>query len=179
MKIGNMRKEKQIKLIKITFLWALVIGCMMMIFRFSSQIATDSNTLSTEVTEKFLERVVPSYHQMDSTKQSLLIKKTNHYIRKAAHFSIYLLLGIFLYGLFAFYQVYLKKRIAYSLLVGLVYAISDEVHQIFISGRGPQFGDVCIDFSGLLIGVTLCALVRYLKGKLKKHISLTKLEGGI
>jgi len=167
-----MQTQKQFKWIKIAFLWILLIGCMIAIFRFSSQIATDSNTLSTEFTKGFLEKVVPSFDQMDPSQQSSLVKKTNHFIRKAAHFSIYLVLGVLLFCLFSFYQGYLKKRMIYSLLVGLLYAISDEVHQIFVSGRGPQLRDVCIDFSGVLVGITICVLARYLTQKLRKHISI-------
>jgi len=43
-----------------------------------------------------------------------------------------------------------------SFLAGLIcvgYAISDEIHQIFVPGRGPQIKDVLIDSGGAAVGI--------------------------
>ena len=34
----------------------------------------------------------------------------------------------------------------------ILYAASDEIHQLFVPGRGAQFRDVMIDFSGAILG---------------------------
>lgn len=46
-----------------------------------------------------------------------------------------------------------------SFLVGLVYAISDEVHQLYVPGREASVVDVGIDASGLLLVLLLIWLL--------------------
>lgn len=46
-----------------------------------------------------------------------------------------------------------SKRIAIALLTCVLYAISDEVHQSFVPGRGAQVKDVLIDSAGAIVGI--------------------------
>jgi VanZ family protein len=48
-----------------------------------------------------------------------------------------------------------KKYILYSLLICLIYSISDEVHQIFVPGRSGEVFDVLIDTLGSFIGINI------------------------
>lgn len=68
-------------------------------------------------------------------------------IRKASHFTEYLILFLLLYRVNC---LYMGKRNAklYTLLGVLLYAGSDEIHQYFIPGRAMAFKDVIIDISG-------------------------------
>ena len=50
------------------------------------------------------------------------------------------------------------KTAAIALSVGFLYAVSDEVHQIFVPGRAGQLRDVLIDTTGVLLGIFLCSL---------------------
>ncbi len=50
-------------------------------------------------------------------------------------------------------------RISTSLIIGVIYASSDEIHQCFVPGRGPLFTDVIIDGMGVLLGILLVMLV--------------------
>ena len=43
-----------------------------------------------------------------------------------------------------------------------MYAISDEVHQLFVPGRSGQATDVLIDFSGSLAAILILSSVLYL-----------------
>jgi VanZ family protein len=56
----------------------------------------------------------------------------------------------------------MKRRFVLALGISIIYAITDEVHQLFVHGRGGQFSDVCIDAGGALIGVLLVLLVHKL-----------------
>ena len=47
-----------------------------------------------------------------------------------------------------------------SLLLGVAYAISDEVHQAFVAGRHGSPVDVAIDTIGVVVGVMLWQLVQ-------------------
>jgi VanZ family protein len=72
-------------------------------------------------------------------------------IRKVAHLSIYL--GLFLWSDRLASAYWPHDRWPWrALLWCLLYAISDEVHQIFVPGRGPHALDVVIDMLGATLG---------------------------
>lgn len=126
-----MKKWQPVKSKKIGIIisWAAVLLWMVVIFNLSSQPAHQSNKLSTGVTQvivKTVKKVAP--------KSEFDIKKFNHYVRKNAHFFAYLVLGILVMN-----AMRGKTR---ALMICILYAISDEVHQMFVPGRGPQVKDV-------------------------------------
>lgn len=82
-------------------------------------------------------------------------------IRKMAHLSEYLILGILTYNVIRYYD----KKILLAILICVIYAISDEVHQIFVPGREFKLLDICIDSFGTIIGIYLC---RYVIQMIKK-----------
>ena len=43
----------------------------------------------------------------------------------------------------------------HSIMLGLVYAASDEIHQLYVPGRAGQFRDVLIDSAGVLLGICI------------------------
>ena len=73
-------------------------------------------------------------------------------IRKAAHFTEYLLLGLSLEWGMGF-----RKR---TFLIGTGYAVMDEIHQAFVPGRSCEIRDMCIDAVGVLIGMVLIIAIR-------------------
>jgi VanZ family protein len=78
-------------------------------------------------------------------------------MRKSAHFIAYLVLGFLVSHAMkneASTASSWKRRGA-SLLLCVAYAISDELHQIFVPGRGPLLKDVLIDGSGAALGIIL------------------------
>lgn len=66
-------------------------------------------------------------------------------IRKLAHFTEYFILGLLLYNY--------DKNILKAIIICFIYAISDEVHQLFIIGRSFQIKDILIDALGSICGV--------------------------
>jgi VanZ family protein len=68
-------------------------------------------------------------------------------LRKCAHMTEYAILAFLLARAFG--------REAPALAAGVLYAISDEVHQGFVSGRHASPIDVAIDMVGLLVGLLL------------------------
>ena len=73
--------------------------------------------------------------------------------RKAAHMIAYFILGVLMYLVVRTYN--LRPRTAILLSIGLVcgYAISDEVHQLFVPGRSGEVRDVLIDTISGAVGV--------------------------
>lgn len=75
---------------------------------------------------------------------------------KVMHFAAYFGLGVLLNFTLIFQKKYpglKKKNAAYTILIGTVYAIFDELHQHFIPGRSMEFLDFVADFFGLVLAI--------------------------
>lgn len=132
---------------KRTVLWIAVLLWMMLIFSFSAQVADDSNNLSTGVTEivvETVEKVVPN--------ADLDVETLNGIIRKNAHFIMYFVLGILVFSALGSDMTF-PQRLVTALLICSLYAATDEIHQMFVPGRGPAVKDVFIDTSGTFAGI--------------------------
>ena len=87
-----------------------------------------------------------------------LIEIIHEPIREIMHALEYFILGIL--AINALYQSGVNKNIVlYSILFCLIYSISDEVHQLFISGRTFQFLDLFMDFIGYMIGIFITQFI--------------------
>ncbi|UTR12116.1 VanZ family protein [Evansella sp. LMS18] len=137
------------------FSWAAVILWMSLIFYLSHQPADESSELSRGVTEvviETLEKVAPN--------AGLNINDFHNIIRKNAHFFIYLILGVLVINAMRRSNITLKRSAVTALLICILYAISDEVHQIFIPGRSGEVSDVIIDTAGASVGIGMYLLTR-------------------
>ena len=72
-------------------------------------------------------------------------------LRKAAHFTEFMSLGMCLCWLFSM----LDQRRSLALLYGTAAACVDETIQLFVPDRGPSLRDVGIDTCGVLTGMIL------------------------
>lgn len=70
-------------------------------------------------------------------------------VRKCAHMCEYMILILLLYYGFQKNKI---QHLYLPFLISLIYACSDEFHQLFIAGRAGQIQDVMIDSIGILIG---------------------------
>ena len=86
-------------------------------------------------------------------------------IRKLAHFTEYLILGILFLNVLKDYNVVNTKIVIITILFCFSFAISDEVHQLFIQNRSGKITDILIDTLGSSIGVIIYYLI--LKRKYK------------
>ena len=68
-------------------------------------------------------------------------------LRKGAHMTEYAILGVLLLRALG--------RELPALALGLAYAVTDEIHQHFVSGRHASPVDVLIDTAGVAIGIYL------------------------
>ncbi len=85
------------------------------------------------------------------------------FIRKGAHVSVYSILAILLIR--ALYRSYgrLLLSIGLSLLLSVLYAGSDEIHQGFTPNRSPHLEDVFLDVFGAIIGTVIIGFYYYKK----------------
>ena len=129
------------------------------IFGFSSQDGEESEGISKKITDFILEKS-SKYNRLEQTKKEEVNERTERIIRKIAHFSIYTLIGFLLMALFSTYEKIKRKyQIYISAIIGILYAISDEIHQSFTPGRGPKITDVFIDSLGVFFGMAVILLI--------------------
>ena len=90
-------------------------------------------------------------------------------VRKTAHFTEYAILGALFYlNLIQFPKLNSRiKKLLLPILFSFLYAITDEIHQIFVPGRSAQFRDVLIDTLGASFGATITYLIIKLFSKIK------------
>lgn len=70
--------------------------------------------------------------------------------------------------LFNQYKIQNKKKIIYSVLLCMLYAITDEIHQHFVPGRSCELRDVLIDTTGALLGIFISYLIMRIFRREKK-----------
>lgn len=135
---------------RITFT-LLVILCLGIIFWFSHQNGKLSESLSDGFTIKIMDLYAKVRHKEYSNEEKeVLVKSLRTFIRKSAHFIIYLLLGFFSFLTLSSYGI--KYPMFCSILFCFFYACSDEVHQLFVNARSGRIFDVFIDTCGACLG---------------------------
>ena len=94
-------------------------------------------------------------------------------VRKCAHFTEYLLLGMSLFAAVREYDpVRLERNEQWqrtALLswgIGTLYALTDEIHQAFVPGRSCEIRDMLIDSCGVAAGVLIMAALRSRRAKM-------------
>lgn len=125
----------------------LMLLWMFLIFLMSSFNATDSANQSN-----FIVNIISNILNIENVRLLSLI------IRKVAHFTEYLILGTLVINMFTKNNA--KKTYLLSILLCIIYAISDEIHQIFTPGRACQIKDILIDSVGSITGIYLFKLLK-------------------
>lgn len=150
-----MKKIKKKKLVQIIDILFILIW-MATVFWFSNQNGVKSTSTSRTVTEVVVKPVLGE----DKDKNEIIIKDTEKVIRKLAHYTIYTIGGVLIINYAYTIEKSKRKQIAYSIIFGLTYAITDELHQYFISDRSARVFDVCIDTLGIITGILIYSVIK-------------------
>ena len=140
-----------------------------LIFYFSAQKGVDSQSLSDGITLRVAKLIRPDYTTLPRQAQISYLEMLSTLVRKNAHFCEFALLGFNLLCYLRLRDPAAPPRACrlQAWIIATLYAVTDEVHQMFISERSPQMLDVLIDSAGGLAGAlfaTLClaAVLRHL-----------------
>lgn len=136
-----------------TVLW------MVLIFSFSAQPDTESAQVSSGV----------SYRLVSGIDQILKLEKSEQEIkeaavsiefpvRKIAHMSEFAILFLLLLGMFFAYGK-TKHAFKYAFWLTVLYAATDEFHQLFVPGRAGRIMDVLIDSAGAFFALLAAGLI--------------------
>ena len=148
-----------------TILWSAVIIGMTWIFFLSAQEASESITFSGKTIRVVAKVLTPQFEELPKAQQARIVAAWQNTARKTAHALLYLVLGLLCMTALLQHSLDMKVRIAISLCISAGYAVTDEIHQLFVPGRGSQFSDVCIDACGALIGILLVVSAHWLRSK--------------
>ena len=157
-------KTEKLKKARIIFLILMIITAIT-IFIFSSQ----DGEKSTATSDGFIKKIVTIIKGENIEEEELqkITDQISFYVRKMAHFTIYTIFGITTYGFINTYKIKLNKKILISLLIGIIYASSDEFHQLFSNGRSASIKDVGIDTLGVIVGILLMHAIYKIIQKVK------------
>ncbi len=164
----------------------LVLVWMTVIFLFSAQPADESSQTSSVFVDAYLRLFHPDFSSMSPEEQDSLLENLTFWIRKLGHFTEFSVLGFLLtlHFSFAFHGASEngEEKVLFvtfrcprprhvtpspavsvlSLVIGVLYAASDEFHQLFVEMRGPSVRDVGIDSLGVLAGLGAGLLIYWL-----------------
>ena len=141
--------------------WLPVLVWMLVIFSASSD--TKSFQHSSRILEPVIRWLFP--HMLDRTVWDIV-----YVLRKCAHLTEYAVLALLLLRA-------LRKPVrhdarpwrwadaGWAILLVILYAASDEIHQLFVPLREGKIGDVIIDASGGIAGL----LMLWVIGRLTRH----------
>lgn len=129
-------------------IWIMTILLMAMIFFFSSR----PGEISRQDSAWFLDKtnIADQEEALDTSNMQAMNLQT--WIRKTAHVIIFATLAMFIY---ASIYGYIYKAIGTGILswiLSIIFAITDEIHQYFVPGRGAQIQDVIRDSKGSFLG---------------------------
>lgn len=131
---------------------------MIIIFLFSNSPGKESTETSSRVITTFIEfRDNITNNNTSEIDKEIIIDNLSYVVRKLAHISEYIVLGILMYNVLYNYNI---KDYRIVLLLCVLYSCSDEFHQLFVPGRSGQVIDVLIDSIGIVIGTLSYYLFR-------------------
>lgn len=155
--MGNLNKNQKIKILflVLSLIW------MGVIFMFSSRDGTISSNDSLKVGMTTGKIFVPDFEKKSLAEQIAFALGIDHPIRKLAHSMEYAVLGMLLVGF-----LYNRERKFYSFIlayiIAVLYAATDEYHQLYVPGRSGEIKDVFIDGFGAICGLSFLAVIMYL-----------------
>lgn len=153
--------------VRVTIRWLLVIVWVFIIFLLSNESADGSSARSDMIVEI-----------LQSLGMSGSAEALSAFVRKTAHMMMYAVLGVLVVWAFVAIRRVAVGVIARSLLIICVFAVSDELHQMFIPGRSAEIRDVIIDMVGATIGVGIAGwlLTRGRQGRFTTSLEPDKID---
>jgi hypothetical protein len=77
--------------------------------------------------------------------------------RKGAHVFEFFVLAYLAWKVASYHKFDFRKKAAIAFLISFIYAVSDEIHQLFVFGREGKALDVGIDLIGIMLFILFLA----------------------
>ena len=126
-----------------------------LMFFMSASNGEASSSMSGGLTDLVIRLFFKDYTGNGPENDYVLMMQVEFFIRKAAHFMEFLILG----GLFVSFLLQFRFRFVtaglFAFVSGVLFAASDEFHQSFVEGRAAMAFDVLVDSAGVFFGVLI------------------------
>lgn len=132
----------------------LTIGWMVLIFSLSEKGGEDSAEASGSFTKAVQRIFFREWESLTTAEFEEHMSALHFLVRKAAHFTEFFVLGILLASVFYSFGLKMSVICVAAVLTGVLYAVSDELHQLFVSGRTMALFDILVDTAGIIFGVS-------------------------
>lgn len=142
---------------------------MYVIFSFSSQNAQVSDSVSGGFIETVARWFHPDFGSLSETQRVAIIEAWQHFVRKAAHFCEYAVLGLLATNAVRSFGLKGWTKFTVAVAVCVLYAAGDELHQSFVAGRAGRLSDVLLDTAGAVTGVAVFLAAGYVLRKIKNR----------
>lgn len=160
-------KYKDKVLIVLAIIW------MGVIFMFSAQVSDESKSSSNKVTSAVVNTVISiKKENISEEKRQKIIEDKTFIVRKTAHFTEYFILGLILILFLQTKEKLTAKYIILAIIFCVLYATSDEIHQLFVDGRSCKIMDIIIDTCGSSLAILGFTSIYKITTNLKKQKEL-------
>ena len=134
----------------------LALAWMIVIFAFSAQTSEESSVVSEGLSYRMVSTTGRLLKlNIDEEKIREIADSIEHVVRKAAHMTEYAILSVLLYVWISRWRMPRVRRVCLAAALAILYACSDEFHQLFVAGRSGRVNDVLIDSAGAVLGLAL------------------------
>lgn len=154
--------------VKKTISIILVCIWMSVVFSFSNQQGKNSSNISRKASE-IIVNIIDIQNKYTNIEKEEQVKKVEPIIRKLAHYTIYMVGGSIIMNCMMQFCKKEKVAIGCSLLIGIFYAMGDEMHQLLVVGRSGNIKDIIIDSLGIGTGIFVYLLVIELIFKIRSR----------
>jgi VanZ family protein len=113
------------------------------------------HSISKQIT--WLEPGFAKFYSFYGMKYNDKSSAFNFLVRKAGHFSVYFILGFLLY--FSL-RKFVASTYLWTALIGVLFALFDELNQSYSSGRTSMIQDVLLDFAGIACALLFIAICK-------------------
>lgn len=166
MRISVKRKIRKIISVVTVILWGTII------YLFSAQTSSESSKVSESFCYALADEYNTIFHQQLSEAQLVGIAELiEHPIRKGAHMTEYAVLALLIYQAFCAFEIRGKGNFFFTIAGVCLYAVTDEFHQRYVSGRSAQITDVLIDTLGGVFMLLLICLAKWLRQRWHKRVA--------
>lgn len=142
---------------------ALAIIWMCIIFAFSAQTKEESSVVSEGFSYRIVNTTGLLFHlNIDEEQLREIAGAIERFVRKGAHMVEYAILAILLYVWIGRWQMTRFRKSSAAAVIAILYAGSDEFHQLFVEGRAGRFSDVLVDGSGVVLGLAFFMLIEHI-----------------
>lgn len=118
--------------------------------------------MSGQVIRKIAAFLQPDFLALSKAGQAKIIASYQNVIRKAAHGLVFMVLGMLTMAALIPHTMRGRHKVMVAVLLCTAYAVTDELHQLFVGGRSGEIRDVVIDLCGAMVGIGFVMMLKRL-----------------